>query len=312
MNYLPPVNSSDPFYAWRKSLYSMFKTLGMDSSSAEPTDSMGTGFEWTGDAYKEYPKNISDCAYKFGPSGGINSNAVDFNKYMGFWLDSARTNSSFNNILQVHNNHESSESLGKYGLGGNVYTYKGSKYFSKGGNTATHTSVFCAFPDEQVAAVLFINTDFLAVKDWFCQDIADKFTQKEGISINGFRNLSSEMLNMRDQFIKDNEEMKANSTNTTTLPLESYIGLIPTVDSSGDKLNISILTMNSPVLQTVRVQRNAPTHPAYLPLATYQYVPFGNNSFANIVNGKLWPAISTIFFPMNGSVVSNGSKFNPL
>ena len=40
----------------------MFKTFGMDSSSAEPTDLMGTGFKWTGDAYKEYPNNISDCA----------------------------------------------------------------------------------------------------------------------------------------------------------------------------------------------------------------------------------------------------------
>lgn len=243
------------------------------------------------------------------PSGGISMSQRDFSKWMEHWLDLSNKNVSYLDFVMTPHNNADNQS---YGLGGRTLTYRGKRYYAKEGGTIGHTSLFCVFPDDNVAASVFVNVYswYGANTMFFCNDVADQFIFGDDLKQAGNHTVNEmlpDLKKARSMVVADNEGKLKNTTSThLSRPLINYTGLFDVAgmkEMDAYKFNVTILSTSPPMLNFEQVYPE-PLQDGIKKFCSFEAVPFGNDSFAKVVNGALWPSLGTWTFPFQNQSIS--------
>ena len=235
-NHALRIDDKDSFAGWRYIVKNnILDRLNMNSAVVDyqsyakyPNVATPHIFSPVTNTTSEYNRTITEATLKQAPAdGGLAMSLSDFGKWLSFLLPGAGapevsivSQKTRDMIFTVHNNatlgDKSALGGASYGLGVFVLKYRGKRLHVHGGDLAGQKTLFCVFPDDNVASTIFWNGEITKKND-LCYDFADQFIFQDDISNAGsiMRNVTQDYLsNGIGKALKQNDELvKAHNAN---------------------------------------------------------------------------------------------------
>ena len=242
----------------------------------------------------------------------------DITKWLSYLLDSFKGNAtaqivskeSHGIIFKLHNR------AGNYSLGVFQYPYKNGSFYEHQGHLNGISYDFCFSAVHDMGYFVATNTDDEEIyKETDCAAILDLIAHG---NTTGFIAATNEKLRLRDEKVSNQtKSLRAvadygkSATFSTTLPIQSYLGMVNTTEDIIHGYNITLVSplpmiLNFEQIFPFKVQ---PTMPFY---KNYQLLHQGGDEFAILIGNHSFPTEGSVTFLITSNRVVGLNVTTPL